>query len=155
MPSFKSIPDYEHESPESMGVLVVNLGTPDSPTSGAVRRYLKQFLWDRRVVEYPRVLWWLILNFIILLIRPSRSAHAYQQVWTDRGSPLLFNSEDLTAGIRDRLSARLSGAVHVELAMTYGNPSIEAVALAIIRSVVISSPNLNTPSRNYRGCIEY
>ena len=102
MPSFKSIPDYEHESPESMGVLVVNLGTPDSPTSGAVRRYLKQFLWDRRVVEYPRVLWWLILNFIILLIRPSRSAHAYQQVWTDRGSPLLFNSEDLTAGIRDR-----------------------------------------------------
>jgi ferrochelatase len=141
MPSFKSIPDYEHESPESMGVLVVNLGTPDAPTSGAVRRYLKQFLWDRRVVEYPRVLWWLILNFIILLIRPSRSAHAYQQVWTDRGSPLLFNSEDLTAGIRDRLSARLSGAVHVELAMTYGNPSIEAgidkLAAAGARRVIV------------------
>jgi len=122
MPTFKSTPDYEHGTPALVGVLVVNLGTPDSPTTGAVRRYLKQFLWDRRVVEYPRLLWWLILNGIILLLRPSKSAHAYQQVWTDRGSPLLFHSQDLADGI----AARLTADVHVELAMTYGNPSIES-----------------------------
>ena len=126
MPTFKSTPDYEHGSPDTMGVLVVNLGTPDSPTAGAVRRYLKQFLWDPRVIEYPRALWWVILNWIILVIRPAKSAHAYQQVWTERGSPLLFNSQDLVTGIRERLSARMSGAVHVELAMTYGNPSVTA-----------------------------
>ncbi len=124
MPTFKSTPDYEHGTPATTGVLVVNLGTPDTPTPGAVRRYLKQFLWDRRVIEYPRILWWLILNCIILLIRPSKSAHAYQQVWTERGSPLLFHSQDLAAGIKTRLSERMAADVPVELAMTYGNPSI-------------------------------
>lgn len=126
MPSFKSTPDYEHGTAASLGVLLVNLGTPDAPTSGAVRRYLKQFLWDRRVIEYPRLLWWLILNCVILVIRPSKSAHAYQQVWTERGSPLLFHSQDIADGIAAALSQRLSGEVHVELAMTYGNPSIES-----------------------------
>ncbi|MGI9272421.1 MAG: ferrochelatase [Woeseiaceae bacterium] len=126
MPTFKSTPDYEHGTPARMGVLVVNLGTPDAPTTGAVRRYLKQFLWDRRVVEYPRLLWWLILNGIILLIRPSKSAHAYQQVWTERGSPLLFHSQDLAAGIQTQLSTNLETDIPVELAMTYGNPSIES-----------------------------
>ena len=124
MPTFKSTPDYEHGTPARTGVLVVNLGTPDTPTPGAVRRYLKQFLWDRRVIEYPRILWWLILNCIILLIRPSKSAHAYQQVWTERGSPLLFHSQDLAAGIKTRLSERMAADIPVELAMTYGNPSI-------------------------------
>lgn len=124
MPTFKSTPDYEHGTPATTGVLVVNLGTPDTPTPGAVRRYLKQFLWDRRVIEYPRILWWLILNCIILLIRPSKSAHAYQQVWTERGSPLLFHSQDLAAGIKTRLSERMAADIPVELAMTYGNPSI-------------------------------
>ena len=108
-----------------MGVLVVNLGTPDSPTTTAVRRYLRQFLWDPRVIEYPRALWWLILNGVVLLVRPSRSAHAYQQVWTERGSPLLFHSQDLVTAVRTILTGRMSGAVHVELAMTYGNPSID------------------------------
>ena len=124
MPTFKSIADYEHGTPATTGVLVVNLGTPDTPTAGAVRRYLKQFLWDRRVIEYPRILWWLILNCIILLIRPSKSAHAYQQVWTERGSPLRFHSQDLAAGIKTRLSERMAADIPVELAMTYGNPSI-------------------------------
>ncbi len=126
MPTFESQPPYEHEQPDALGVLVVNLGTPDAPTTTAVRRYLRQFLWDPRVVEYPRALWWLILNGVILVIRPSRSAHAYQQVWTDRGSPLLFHSQDIAATLQTQLSAQLSGNVHVELAMTYGNPSIEA-----------------------------
>ncbi len=126
MPRFESHPPYEHEQPEALGVLVVNLGTPDAPTTAAVRRYLRQFLWDPRVVEYPRVLWWLILNLVILVIRPSRSAHAYQQVWTERGSPLLLHSQDIVTAMQSQLSARMSGNVHVELAMSYGNPSIEA-----------------------------
>ncbi len=126
MPRFDSQPQHEHEQPQALGVLVVNLGTPDAPTTAAVRRYLRQFLWDPRVVEYPRALWWLILNGVILVIRPSRSAHAYQQVWTERGSPLLFHSQDIAATMQTQLSAQLSGNIHVELAMTYGNPSIEA-----------------------------
>jgi len=104
----------------------VNLGTPDSPTTPAVRRYLRQFLWDPRVVEYPRALWWLILNGIILLLRPPRSAHAYKQIWTERGSPLLFHSQDLAQAIQADLTRRTRGPVSVQLAMTYGNPSIES-----------------------------
>ena len=125
MPKFKIMPEYEHGSTEILGVLLVNLGTPDSPTVPAVRRYLRQFLWDPRVVEYPRALWWLILNGIILLLRPARSAHAYKQVWTERGSPLLFHSQDLADAIQLELSRRMSGPVLVRLAMTYGAPSIE------------------------------
>ncbi|MGI9222573.1 MAG: ferrochelatase [Woeseiaceae bacterium] len=126
MPTFESHPKYEHEQADALGVLVVNLGTPDAPTSAAVRRYLRQFLWDPRVVEYPRILWWLILNLIILVIRPSKSAHGYQQVWTERGSPLLFHCRDIVDNLQKDLSRRLRGNVQVELAMTYGNPSIEA-----------------------------
>jgi len=126
MPRFESQPKYEHEQPDALGVLVVNLGTPDAPTTAAVRRYLRQFLWDPRVVEYPRVLWWLILNLIILVFRPSKSAHAYQQVWTDQGSPLLVFSQQIAAAMQKRLADRTRGNVRVELAMTYGKPSIEA-----------------------------
>ncbi len=126
MPNFKIMPEYEHGSSEIAGVLLVNLGTPDSPTTPAVRRYLRQFLWDPRVVEYPRALWWIILNGIILLLRPTRSAHAYQQVWTERGSPLLIHSQDLADAIQVNLSHRVSGPVRVQLAMTYGNPAVEA-----------------------------
>ena len=126
MPSFESSLPHEHGLPESLGVLIVNLGTPDEPTPSAVRRYLRQFLSDPRVVEYPRLLWWLILNLIILVIRPSRSAAAYREIWTDKGSPLLLYSQDLADGIRDYLASRLSGNVCVELAMTYGNPSVDA-----------------------------
>lgn len=125
MPTFESHPKYEHEQEDALGILVVNLGTPDAPTPSAVRRYLRQFLWDPRVVEYPRVLWWLILNLVILVIRPSKSAHAYQEVWTDEGSPLLIHSRDIVAALQEKLSGQLSGNVRVELAMTYGNPSIE------------------------------
>ena len=126
MPTFESKPLYEHGQPDALGVLVVNLGTPDAPTTAAVRRYLREFLWDARVVEYPRALWWLILNGIILTIRPSKSAHAYQQVWTEQGSPLLVHSQDIATAMQTQLSASMSGNVCVELAMTYGNPSVEA-----------------------------
>ena len=126
MPTFQSSPQYEHGLPESLGVLVVNLGTPDEPTPSAVRRYLAQFLWDPRVVELPRALWWLILHGFILRFRPSRSAAAYEKIWTEDGSPLLIHSRDIASSIGQQLSARLSGSVHVELAMSYGEPSIES-----------------------------
>jgi ferrochelatase len=124
MPKYQSTPDYEHGSPEFTGVLLVNLGTPDAPTTPAVRRFLKAFLSDPRVVEYPRLLWWLILNGVILRIRPSRSAKAYREIWTDDGSPLMLFSRRLADGVREQLEQRSPGKFKVELAMTYGEPSI-------------------------------
>lgn len=124
MPTYQTTPQFKHGLPESTGVLVVNLGTPDAPTSGAVRRFLRQFLWDPRVVEYPRLLWWLILNLVILVIRPPRSAAAYRKVWTDQGSPLLLHSRAIAEKLQDQLSATSEAPIPVELAMTYGEPSI-------------------------------
>ena len=126
MPRFESSPAYEHGLPESLGILLVNLGTPDAPSTDAVRRYLGEFLSDPRVVEVPRPIWWLILNGYILRTRPARSAAAYRKRWTDQGSPLLLHTNDIAEGMQAKLSARLSGAVHVEVGMTYGNPSIGA-----------------------------
>lgn len=126
MPTYQSSPEYEHGLPESLGVLVVNLGTPDAPTPSAVRRYLAQFLADPRVIELPRVLWRLILHGFILRFRPSRSAEAYEKIWTEHGSPLLIYSRDIANSIEQRLATRLSGAVHVELGMSYGQPSVES-----------------------------
>jgi ferrochelatase len=111
---------------EPTGVLLVNLGTPDAPTTPAVRRFLKQFLSDPRVVEYPRLLWWLILNGVILRVRPSRSAAAYRKVWTDEGSPLMIHSQSLANAVATRLERDSPGRFRVELAMTYGEPSIPA-----------------------------
>jgi ferrochelatase len=124
MPTYQTTPQFEHGLPGSTGVLVVNLGTPDAPTSGAVRRFLRQFLWDPRVVEYPRLLWWLILNLVILVIRPPRSAAAYRKVWTEQGSPLLLHSRAIAEKLQDQLSATPGAPLPVELAMTYGEPSI-------------------------------
>lgn len=114
------------------GVLLANLGTPDSPLPRDVRRYLKQFLWDRRVVELPRPLWWPVLNLIILNTRPRRSARAYAKIWTDEGSPLLVISRRQHAALQAALDARLDVPVRVALAMCYGNPSI-AAGLAELR----------------------
>lgn len=125
MPKFQSSPPYEHGTAEALGVLLVNLGTPDAPITSAVRRYLAEFLWDKRVVELPRPLWWLILHGYILRIRPARSAHAYEKIWTDDGSPLLTHSSDITRQAGLRLCNRLSGNVHVTLGMSYGQPSIQ------------------------------
>ena len=103
-----------------VGVLLVNLGTPDAPTTSAVKRYLKQFLSDRRVVEIPPLLWQPILRGIILNTRPQKSAQAYAKVWTEKGSPLAF----FTAGQAEALQARMEGIADVRYAMRYGNPSI-------------------------------
>ncbi|MFQ6003886.1 MAG: ferrochelatase [Woeseia sp.] len=125
MPPFESSPDYEHGLPESLGILLVNTGTPDAPTPEAVRRFLKSFLSDARVVEVPRPIWWIVLHAYILRVRPDRSAAAYRKIWTDQGSPLLLHSKDIAASIQEKLSARLSGATHVEFALSHGNPSIQ------------------------------
>lgn len=132
MPTYQTTPQFEHGLPESTGVLVVNLGTPEAPTAGAVRRFLRKFLWDPRVVEYPRVLWWLILNLVILVIRPSRSAEAYRKIWTDQGSPLLIHSRAIAAKLADHLRTASAMPVKVELAMTYGQPSISAAVERLV-----------------------
>lgn len=103
-----------------VGVLLVNLGTPDAPTTSAVKRYLKQFLSDRRVVEIPPLLWQPILRGIILNTRPQKSAQAYAKVWTEKGSPLAF----FTAGQAEALQVRMEGIADVRYAMRYGNPSV-------------------------------
>lgn len=105
---------------QRVAVLLTNLGTPDNPDRRSLRRYLKEFLWDPRVIEVPRPIWWLILNLIILNIRPSRSAAAYREVWTERGSPLLYHTQDQACA----LQRRLGPDVLVDFAMRYGNPSI-------------------------------
>ena len=100
---FSGASNYDHATPPKVGVLLTNLGTPEAPTKQALRPYLKQFLWDPRVVEVPRLLWWLILHAFILTTRPKKSAEAYAEVWTDRGSPLLYHLEDQVAGVTERL----------------------------------------------------
>ena len=116
-----SIPsDHPPVAPAKIGVLLVNLGTPDAPTPKAVKRYLKQFLSDRRVVEIPALVWQPILRGIILNTRPKKSAAAYAKVWTDKGSPLAF----YTAAQAKALATRLGEDVHVRYAMRYGEPAI-------------------------------
>lgn len=114
-----------HQRPP-FAVLMVNLGTPDAPTPDAVRRYLAEFLWDRRVVDLARPLWWLILNGIILRTRPRRVAKNYQEVWTEEGSPLLAISRQQQRGLAASLKQATGQDIPVVLAMTYGNPSMEA-----------------------------
>lgn len=106
------------------GILLINLGTPDAPTPAALRRYLAEFLWDKRVVDLPRPLWWLILHGIILRTRPARSARAYQAVWSEGGSPLLVISRQQQQALQSVLEEREPGRYHVALGMRYGNPSI-------------------------------
>lgn len=104
-----------------IGVLVAQLGTPDAPTPPALRTYLKQFLSDTRVIDYPPLLWQAVLRGIILRSRPRRSARLYARIWTEAGSPLLIYSDAQVAG----LQARMGDDYRVILGMTYGQPSIQ------------------------------
>ena len=105
-----------------IGILLVNLGTPDAPTPVALRRYLGEFLADPRVTELPRWLWWLILHGVILRIRPRRAAKKYQTIWTKNGSPLLSISQTQAKALAIALGDKFT----VALGMRYGNPSIAA-----------------------------
>jgi len=115
-------PDHPPVLSGRIGVLVVNLGTPEAPTAKAVKSYLKEFLSDRRVVEIPPIAWQPILRGIILNTRPKKSAAAYKKVWTDKGSPLEFITREQSEG----LQARLGEHVKVGWAMRYGKPAIAA-----------------------------
>ncbi|MGQ9660265.1 MAG: ferrochelatase [Thermochromatium sp.] len=124
--TFIDTPDYRHDTPERLGVLLVNLGTPDSPSVRDVRRYLAEFLSDRRVVETARLPWLLLLHGIILRTRPVRSAKAYRSIWTPKGSPLLEIARRQAEQLQSRLESLLGGPVKVALGMRYGRPSIAA-----------------------------
>ncbi|EWH09280.1 ferrochelatase [Catenovulum agarivorans DS-2] len=115
---------FSHEQKDKLGVLLVNLGTPDQPEKQALRRYLKEFLSDPRVVEVPRAIWWFILNGVILNFRPARSAKAYKTVWTDEGSPLLIHTKKQAEKLQTQLTEQYGDGVMVKFAMRYGNPSI-------------------------------
>jgi len=120
-------PEYQHGTIPRTGVLMVNLGTPAAPTAKALRRYLKEFLSDPRVVEIPRPLWWLILNGIILRTRPRKSAEKYAAIWGSDGSPLRMHTEKQATLLRGYLGERIKSPHVVEWAMRYGSPSIESV----------------------------
>jgi ferrochelatase len=120
-------PGFTHGTPVKTGVLLINLGTPDAPTAKAVRPYLKEFLGDPRVVEIPKLIWWLILNGIILRVRPKKSAAKYATIWTKEGSPLRVHTEKQAALLQGYLGERSKAPLLVDFAMRYGNPSIPSV----------------------------
>ena len=124
--TFAPEPPYRHGSAPRTAVLLSNLGTPDAPTPAALRRYLAEFLWDPRVVEIPRPLWWLILNGVILRTRPAKSAAKYASIWTEQGSPLLHWSARQAELLQAELAQR-GQAVLVRHAMRYGTPSLGSV----------------------------
>jgi len=133
--AFKGLHNFTHSQPGTTGILLVNLGTPDEPTAAALRRYLAEFLWDPRVVEIPRPLWWLILNGIILRTRPAKSARNYASIWTDQGSPLLTLSLEQKAALEASFNdpetlvetkSLTKKAPLIEVGMRYGNPSISS-----------------------------
>jgi ferrochelatase len=116
-------PEHRHGEPPGTAILFVNLGTPAAPTAAALRPYLKEFLWDPRVVEIPRALWWLILHGIILPFRSRSSAKKYAAIWTDEGSPLKVHTERQATLLRGYLGQR-GHRVQVAYAMRYGSPSV-------------------------------
>ena len=126
--TYSGFPEFNHDQAPRIGVLVTNLGTPQAPEKRALKPYLKQFLSDPRVVEIPRLLWWFILNGIILNIRPRRSAEAYKTVWTEQGSPLLLHTRDQAQALQTKLSGELGEQVLVDFAMRYGQPAIDGAS---------------------------
>jgi len=118
--------NFSHTQQPKIGLLITNLGTPDAPTTSALRKYLGEFLADPRVVEFPRFLWRCILHGVILRIRPSRSAKAYRSVWMDTGSPLLVHTKAQCEALSQVYQARFKGRIDVRFAMRYGRPSIDA-----------------------------
>jgi len=124
MPRYTGSPDFRHDGAERIGVMLVNSGTPDSPSAGDVRRFLRNLLSDPRVVEFPRALWLPLLNGIILTTRPFRSARKYRRVWTDEGSPLQLLSDALRGGLEQELSQRVFAPISVQMAMLYSRPGV-------------------------------
>ncbi len=119
---FKGEQNFQHENEQKKGVLIAYLGTPDSPNVLSVRRYLKEFLSDPRIIEVPKIIWWFVLNIFILNFRSFNSARLYKSIWTEGGSPLLVNC----IKIKEKVQKSLPSNYHVALGMRYGNPSIKS-----------------------------
>ncbi len=132
MSAYLPEPSYRHDQSRRIGILLINLGTPEAPTAAALRPYLREFLSDRRVVEIPQALWWLILNGVILNVRPRKSAEKYASIWTPEGSPLKVHTARQTELLRQALRTRTPVPLVVEYAMRYGQPSV-AASLARLR----------------------
>jgi ferrochelatase len=124
--SFLPEPEYSHGKTSKVAVVLVNLGTPDAPTTKAVRKYLKEFLSDHRVVEIPRPIWWMILNLIILPFRSKKSAEKYASIWTSDGSPLKIYTEQQATYLKGYLG-KMGHEVEVVYAMSYGSQNIPEV----------------------------
>lgn len=124
MARFRNTKDYFHGKAASTGILLVNLGTPDAPDARSLKRYLREFLSDPRLVEIPRLVWYPILYGIILNKRPAESAKKYATVWREDGSPLLAIAKQQQAALQKEMAIRFKGPVKVALAMRYGTPSI-------------------------------
>ncbi|WP_426319460.1 ferrochelatase [Pseudoduganella sp. R-43] len=124
---FAKEPQLAQGTVSRTAVVLVNLGTPDEPTPGAVRRYLKEFLSDPRVVEIPKAVWWFILNGIILPFRSRQSAEKYASIWTSDGSPLKYHTQAQAKLLRGLLGERGHNDVTVAMAMRYGSPSLPEV----------------------------
>jgi ferrochelatase len=115
---------HQHGGPARIGILLINLGTPEAPTAPAVRSYLREFLSDPHVVEIPRLVWWAILNSFVLMTRPKRSAERYAQIWMNEGSPLRVHTQRQATLLRGYLGERIKYPMVVDYAMRYGKPSI-------------------------------
>jgi ferrochelatase len=132
-------PAFAHDRPRRIGVLLINLGTPDAPTAAAVRTYLAEFLSDPRVIEIPRAAWLPILHGLILRLRPAQSARKYATIWSKDGSPLLVHSLRQKTLLQGYLGQRLKGLglpsdhAQIELGMRYGRPTI-ADAMAKLKA---------------------
>ena len=122
---------YSHGDKLNYGVLFVNLGTPKSASVRDVRIYLREFLSDSRVIELPKIFWWFILNFIILIFRPKKSAKLYSKIWSKNGSPLLVNSQSLVNKVRDGIKKKYGISINTLLAMNYGEPSMKDAIMSL------------------------
>ncbi len=127
MSLFAGAEDFRHDQQTRIGVMLVNLGTPESPTVAAVRTYLDEFLSDPRVVEFPRLPWWLVMQAFILRFRPRKVARAYASVWQSDGSPLMVHSQAQAAALQEELDSHFPERFKVALAMRYGKPAIRDV----------------------------
>lgn len=126
MPFYLPEPPFRHGQAARVGILLINLGTPEAATAQALRPYLKEFLWDRRVVEIPRPIWWLILNGIILNTRPKKSAEKYASIWRAEGSPLKYYTARQAELLAAELARRHPQPIVVDYAMRYGQPAVGA-----------------------------
>lgn len=136
MSKYEGRKNYRHDQKQKVGILLTNLGTPDSPTPSGLRKYLGQFLSDSRVIEIPKPLWWLILHLVILRVRPRKSAAVYKKIWMAEGSPLLVYTQQQGEALQNLLDEHYPQTCHVEVGMRYGNPSIGVAINRLIEANV-------------------